>query len=519
MEHSDSKLPSATPTTSPGLTSNRTEVSLSGHSDSLSTTEHHRTSSSPTPTASSWTSRSQRQRQQVTVQLRRRRTKREKETNLISSSASSSLDITTASSSKNNHRCHNNTRSFFFRWSSLLKRTTTQPSKMEYPNHTRATNSHNRNTSNNHPHPMKTFRMFPKLTDDLKIYIIAFVADAPFELFGRSDDDDYLSGISRQDRTNHSRRRQQQQRGNQNHHNGYDNTKIGTWYSSLTHTLPYVNHEFYTICSQADAFWQAAFYRMLEKKESQLWQDQIRRIFPSLANEEAGKNGGSSATTTATHNTNSSSMLLPNDSEKSRRFCNNGRQLSNQNENENMDWMDRISALLLVNQSTNSSSDDNENTETSTNTIQPRSYKELYQHMLNRRLRHTGPVFCMPANVKLGQAYGLHLFEPRYRLLIADVLRHVPPEYKQGRKHLMEGNYFVSFIHANYTPIVDNETLASLVQVVRCEIYDDGRADVLLLPIQHVWLEHLWYRPDSGHLIYAQCRKLGKNEVHAIQSS
>ena len=77
----------------------------------------------------------------------------------------------------------------------------------------------------------------------------------------------------------------------------------------------------------------------------------------------------------------------------------------------------------------------------------------------------------------LGEPYELHFYEHRYRLLIADVMRGYPEEAKHGG-HIQNPPCFV---HANRGPLAPT-TPATLVQVVRCEIFPDGRADVLLMP-------------------------------------
>lgn len=135
----------------------------------------------------------------------------------------------------------------------------------------------------------------------------------------------------------------------------------------------------------------------------------------------------------------------------------------------------------------------------------PAGFKSLYRVIANESLRWTGPIFYMPDVVGLGQTYGLHFFEPRYRLLIADVMRGQPAEARNGGS-IQSPAYFV---HANHGPL-EPTIPAVMVQVVECHIYPDGRADVLLLPIRYVWIERVWTRPNSGQLVEAQCLKMGK---------
>ena len=76
----------------------------------------------------------------------------------------------------------------------------------------------------------------------------------------------------------------------------------------------------------------------------------------------------------------------------------------------------------------------------------------------------------------LGEPYELHFYEPRYRMLIAQVMQDYPEEAKNGG-HIANPPVFV---HANrgLSPTMP----ATLVQVMRCEIFPDGRANVQLMP-------------------------------------
>ena len=91
----------------------------------------------------------------------------------------------------------------------------------------------------------------------------------------------------------------------------------------------------------------------------------------------------------------------------------------------------------------------------------------------------TYKVILLRFAVCLGEPYSVHFYEPRYRLLIAEVMRDYSDEAKHGG-HI--GNHNPPcFVHANRGPLAPT-TPATLVQVVRCEMFPDGRADVVLLP-------------------------------------
>jgi hypothetical protein len=140
------------------------------------------------------------------------------------------------------------------------------------------------------------------------------------------------------------------------------------------------------------------------------------------------------------------------------------------------------------------------------------SYKQLYARVLSEQVRFKGPVFFMPGHVQFGEAaYGLHFFEPRYRLMIAEVMQSHSHEARNGGQ--VRGTAL--FIHANRAPLAPSSP-AVLVQVRSCQIYPDGRADVFLAPVSHVCIEKLWVRPNSGHLFYAQCRRMPLGLTHKM---
>lgn len=134
-------------------------------------------------------------------------------------------------------------------------------------------------------------------------------------------------------------------------------------------------------------------------------------------------------------------------------------------------------------------------------------YKSIYKTIVNKFLRFNGPVFYMPGQIALGQSYSLHLFERRYRTLIAQVMQGQPEQARSGGR-LLAGDP-VYFLHANRAPL-EPTTPAVVVRVLQCQMHPDGRADVVLLPVHYVWLERVWVRTDQGHLYYAQALRMGQ---------
>ena len=227
--------------------------------------------------------------------------------------------------------------------------------------------------------------------------------------------------------------------------------------SSLTHTLPAVNRQFRTLCN-GDPFWKDAVVRMLQN-EPELWK-------PALHN------------------------LVRDDAEEGRPSSSLGSRDNNSNNNKEestMELVERTHKFLWEHQRHIS------------------SYKSIYTAVVNRHLRFQGPVFCLPGHIALGQPYALHLFEYRYRVLIAQVLRGQGAAARNGGR--IEPPVY--FLHANRGAL-EPAAPAVLVKVTECRVFADGRADVVLRPVRHVWIERVWMRADQGNLYYAQALKMGR---------
>lgn len=138
------------------------------------------------------------------------------------------------------------------------------------------------------------------------------------------------------------------------------------------------------------------------------------------------------------------------------------------------------------------------------------SYKKIYRSVVSKHIRQVLPVFYMPGHILLGGSYRLHMFEPRYRLLVAELLKGYPEEARMGASTVSGNREAPVFIHANRQPF-GPASPACLVQLIRCNISPrDGTADVMLLPVAYVWMEKLWTRSNSGNLHYAQCLHMGQ---------
>ena len=89
---------------------------------------------------------------------------------------------------------------------------------------------------------------------------------------------------------------------------------------------------------------------------------------------------------------------------------------------------------------------------------------------LQERARTTLPIFYMSPGCRVDQQIALHLFEPRYRILI---------------RRAMEGNNL--FVYAARTPRCGQR--ACLVKVTSAFFHRDGRANIVGIGVEEFALE------------------------------
>ena len=104
---------------------------------------------------------------------------------------------------------------------------------------------------------------------------------------------------------------------------------------------------------------------------------------------------------------------------------------------------------------------------------------------LKERARTTLPIFYMSPGCRVGQPIALHLFEPRYRILI---------------RRAMEGNYM--FVYAARTPKRGDQ--ACLVKVTSACFHRDGRANIIGVGIEEFGMEDVWVEEGTAGLYYTR---------------
>jgi hypothetical protein len=193
-------------------------------------------------------------------------------------------------------------------------------------------------------------------------------------------------------------------------------------------------------------------------------------------------------------------------------------------------WKQGLKRLLPSDSDTNDSNDDEEiNFEKTVREINEQfnstlSHRAIYRKVLTSHIYFDAPVFMMPCHLQIGELYGLHLFEPRYRVMVHDLIMGCenPMEAANGGKIRIgrQDGVFQPplFIHACLGRAAPGE-LACLVQLVWCQIYEHGSADVRLLPVSWVKLDRIWIRRNAGNLFYSKAWRLPPHSVRSHGSA
>mmetsp|Transcript_23028 Transcript_23028/g.28248 ORF Transcript_23028/g.28248 Transcript_23028/m.28248 type:complete len:343 (-) Transcript_23028:137-1165(-) len=246
--------------------------------------------------------------------------------------------------------------------------------------------------------------------------------------------------------------------------------------STLTHVLPLVSKSFYSL-SGSDYLWKKALHRLVENEPS-LWGDALNLFL--------------------LHNPVTLTTTYENDGAKS-------------NEERLVNNVTRTMEQLLLRNS--------DNDVTTTPAVNSSPSRELYRVVLSNYIRYTSPLFYMPDDVQLGKEFGLHFFEPRYRLLIAEVMAPYPDNFKEGDPITADrtGSY-PTFIYAHKSPL-KRGTVACLVQVRQCVIHQNHTADIFLMPVSYVRIERFWERPTSHNLYEARVMRMGKEEGRQVDQA
>lgn len=273
-----------------------------------------------------------------------------------------------------------------------------------------------------------TFHPLLELQDEIVVSILAFVADCPYEM------------------------------------STLQNT------STLTHVIPLVCKQFYSISRNSDYIWKGIMTRLL-KNESELWGSALTSFLE--------KNPSPPNVDSSTHGIDSGCILS-----KAR---------------------NSIQHMIA------------------THKIQNPYYGEhgeMFKILLNEHIRYSSPLFYMPDDsIQINRAFGLHFFEPRYRRLIREVMAPYPERFRNGIECSKENGLPnpPKFIYANRSPL-RRGSLACIVKVLQCNIHENGTADVMMMPIENARVELVWEQVDvRDHLYFAKVMKVTEKEQNEIE--
>lgn len=147
--------------------------------------------------------------------------------------------------------------------------------------------------------------------------------------------------------------------------------------------------------------------------------------------------------------------------------------------------------------------------------------ERLFRHIVSCYLRFSSQAFIMPGEAIRGQEIILHFFEPRYRLLIREVMEGYTAD-GEGNVSIAVGNEeqkpYPSFVYACHGTLAPRSP-ACIVELRRCVVLPDGRADVVLVPCAHVFIETVNERPNSGGLFDVRSIRMGKMASDAVENS
>uniref|UniRef100_A0A7S1FX55 Uncharacterized protein n=1 Tax=Corethron hystrix TaxID=216773 RepID=A0A7S1FX55_9STRA len=309
------------------------------------------------------------------------------------------------------------------------------------------------------------FSYFVELTDDMKVAILSYVSEAPYE-----------------------------------HCSDFHVCRRGT----LTQVLPFVSREFRSFCLQSNILWKNSLHRALNA-DPDLWEEGLLQIINTygVSNDKIlspPSDNGDGVVDLSRHEKNIAAVV-DNETEASL-----SPKITDDDDPYAADLIRRACAAIKRKYANNN------------NGLPASHYDETnvlplvgltFQHVVMHHIHFSGQVFYMPGRVNLGEQFGLFFFEPRYRLLIREVMAGQPEQNLRGHPLDVDSRRnFPEFIYVNQAPL-RRGTMGVVVQVRRCRINYDGTADVMLNPSRHVWVERVWERPGTGGLCHATVIRMG----------
>jgi len=131
------------------------------------------------------------------------------------------------------------------------------------------------------------------------------------------------------------------------------------------------------------------------------------------------------------------------------------------------------------------------------NNVREMSVQVMYFSVMKEYVKVTFPIFHMRyQHMRIGTSVTITLFEPRYRLLLREIMK--------GRKRSEYRGKILSvprpaFIFVCSESMLGSESDAFLVEICRCQMLDGGRANVMITPVEKIKLISFNERNDIGN--------------------
>jgi len=336
------------------------------------------------------------------------------------------------------------------------------------------------------------FLPFSRLNDDVILCILSYVSYTPFErdpsgtmtlatrhIMPRDEEterllQDYNAGATKLNKKVLKRRSNispflspQQYYHEAFHSESLSPINSTRMFGTLTHVLPLVNKRFRLLCNQSDILWTESLERLLGLRSTQ-----VRSDMGSSDLWEAG--------------------LLsfikcndPSDNDSPGEGCANG----SGDDSRPFDNA-RVRSLIIKACDCINKEEDEPQEQSS---LAGEVFRQVLLHHKPVRL----PVFSMFCPITIGEELSLRLFEPRYRLMIAEVMSGRSDRERQGFPISTPRPRFLFACRSDSF----RRAVTCIVEVRRCLIRQDGIADVEIVPISWAILEKRARRPESGGLV------------------
>ena len=345
---------------------------------------------------------------------------------------------------------------------------------------------------------------FQVLSDDVIHFILSFVSYAPFELEASEDFDndeaehqikDYnagtikLSKLLLKRKTLSPFRTVQQMSYDAFHSSAKDDDFLEVTtpqrFGTLTHVLPLVNRRFRVLCNESNVLWTESLERLV-----------------GVSNNMRCRHGQSSLWEKGIVSFTQSFEALPDES-FSEGVVNDVSDISDVPLTES----ERLRAMV-ANACTCVRQERQSNVESCSASVAQQVLREVYIDYKPVRL----PVFIMRYSATLHEAMNIRLYEPRYQIMIEEIMA--------GRASVERIGFPIAKPRPRFLFSCKSSTwktkTACVVEVRRCHVHRAGATDIVMTPVEWVLMEDVSIRPESAGLYEATIVRFPKRSTMPV---